>query len=539
MHRSTDLNTHPSVDVTVTALRVPAALIMIVACTVFVSSAMNGFVLDDQSIIVDNPMLRSLSDIPALFRSDYWEPTSRQGLYRPVTTTSYVIDYAIGAGSPLGYHVTNILLHGATSVLVLLVLARLTRHFGLAWTAALLFAVHPIHSEVVAGIAAGRPDLLATMFLLLALWCHIYLRGTAGRKSIVFHVAAAGAYLLAVLSKESAIVFPLAALLADIVYRPGEGETAPSASRSAHRRRSLSPYAAYLGVACLYGLLRTWALHSGPALPDPSPLDNPLVSLPAVLRTASALLIGIRYLGLLVWPARLSYDYSYAQLSPIDSVTDPRLLLALATLLLLVAGLWLSWRVSRLLFFAIAFYVVTFAIVSNVAVPIGTIMAERLTYLPSVGFILAVTILLRWPFRNRSRPAQLRWLMLVTLPIVVALSWRSADRSGDWASEESLFLHDVAVSPGSAKVRTNAGVAYSRLGWHEEALEQFAVAAEMGLTPLMYPTPYLGAVRSLYNLRRYSAAVGLYRELVQAGVRDPEIEAGLDRLRRDWRGPPP
>ncbi len=106
-------------------------------------------------------------------------------------------------------------------------------------------------------------------------------------------------------------------------------------------------------------------------------------------------------------------------------------------------------------------------------------------------------------------------------------------------SEENLFLHDLTVSPGSAKVRTNAGTAYARLGRHDEALEQYAVAAEMGLTPLQYPQPYLGIVRSLYNLKRYGAAVALYRELVQSGVQSQEIEDVLDQLRRDWRAPPP
>jgi tetratricopeptide (TPR) repeat protein len=262
------------------------------------------------------------------------------------------------------------------------------------------------------------------------------------------------------------------------------------------------------------------------------------VALPAILRTASALLIALRYLGLLCWPTRLSYDHSYAQLSPIESFSDPRLFLVLGFLLVIGAGLWLSLRASRPLFFAISFYIITFALVSNVGFSIGTIMGERLVYLPSVGFLLAVTLIFTWPFRKRPRRDQQRWLLLLALPLIVALGWRSTVRNGDWVSEEDLFLHDLAVSPGSAKVRTNAGIAYARLGRHEEALEQYAVAAEIGLTPLQYPTPYLGAVRSLYNLQRYGAAVALYREVVQSGVRSQEIEDVFDQLRRDWRAPP-
>ena len=541
MHRSTDHEepeSRLSGQADAPALLLPALLLMIIACTVFANAALNGFVLDDQSIIVNNPLIRSLSGIPVLFESDYWEPTSREGLYRPVTTTSYTLDYAVSGTAPLGYHVTNILLHAVNSVLVLLVLAGLTQHAGLAWTAALLFAVHPIHTEVVAGVAAGRPELLATMFFLLALSCHMRLRKASGWRSAGLQVAGTGAYLLAMLSKETAIVLPLVILLADIVFPRTEGAGQPVPGRSL-RSRAFRIYAPYVGMACLYAFVRIQALNSGPWFPTPGLLDNPLVALPSLLRTASALLVALRYLGLLVWPTRLSYDYSYALLSPIESFSDPRLILVLGFLVVIGAGLWLSLRSSRPFFFAMAFYAITFALASNVAAPIGTLMGERLVYLPSVGFLLAVTLLLRWPVRKRPERDQRRWLLLVTLPLVIAFGWRSTVRSGDWVSEENLFLHDLAVSPGSAKVRTNAGTAYASLGRHEEALEQYAMAAEMGLTPLQYPQPYLGIVRSLYNLKRYGEAVALYRELVRSGVRSQQIEDVLDQLRRDWRAPPP
>jgi hypothetical protein len=153
LHRSTEsqeLESGRSGQTDTQTLALSALLLMIIACTVFANAALNGFVLDDQSIIVSNPLIRSLSGVPVLFESDYWEPTSREGLYRPVSTMSYALDYAVSENAPLGYHVTNILLHAVNSVLVLLVLASLTRHAALAWTAAVLFAVHPIHTEVVA-----------------------------------------------------------------------------------------------------------------------------------------------------------------------------------------------------------------------------------------------------------------------------------------------------------------------------------------------------------------------------------------------------
>ncbi len=229
----------------------------------------------------------------------------------------------------------------------------------LAFTAALLFAVHPIHTEAVAGIV-GRSELLAAGFLLTAWLLHLRDR----------HLLTLLCFALALLAKESAVVFLPLVLICD------------------YARGRLKPrllYVSIAGMTTLY-LATFWRLQGsrfGTVIPF---LDNPLAGLPAGLRILNALRVGWKYLGLHVYPAALSSDYSYAA---ITLYSNGRTLGVVATAFVLALWIWalytrrVAWAVAG------AIYLVGFAVTANLLFPIGTIMGERLAYLPSIGFFPA------------------------------------------------------------------------------------------------------------------------------------------------------
>src|SRR5262249_48873467 len=134
------------------------------------------------------------------------------GLYRPVTTASFAVNYAIHGASPVGYHVVNVVLHAVVCVVLALVLARVTGDPSLALLAGFLFAAPPVHTEAVAR-AVGRAELLAALLALLAWWTVIARRGAWSR------AAAALLLCLGVLAKESACTIVAVALAADLIYR--------------------------------------------------------------------------------------------------------------------------------------------------------------------------------------------------------------------------------------------------------------------------------------------------------------------------------
>jgi tetratricopeptide (TPR) repeat protein len=502
------------------------------AAALFGAVLANGWALDDGPLIRDNPLLRNLANLPRFFTSDYWEPRLRAGLYRPLVTMSYALNHALGGLDPRGYHALDVALHAGNSALALLLVRRWTGSLWLAAATAFLFAAHAVHAEPLANVASGRPELLAACFFLLSLW-------TAGRpgegRAAPASVLCFG---LALLCKESAITLIGVLLLLDAVY--GDDASPTWARAATVWRRRAGVYAPYGLVAVAYLGLRWLVLPGAEVLPAQRDLDNPLLLLPWGWRVVNALQVALRYAGLLLLPLRLSYDYSYAQIPLIRSFAEPGLYLVLAAW---GAGAW-AWlasaRRSREVFFAVGFALITFSVASNLLVPIGTIMAERLLYLPSLGFCLAASAGLAALARRLAPHPGRRKAVFAGLAalLVAAHSGRALDRSLDWRTENGLYLHDLGVSPGSAKVQSNAGAAYAEQGQHEEALRCYERAIEIAPD---FAAPRRGRVLALLALGRYGEAQAAYPETLRFGPPVPAVEEAIQQglRRRHPQGDPP
>src|SRR4029079_1331382 len=180
----------------------PAAIVVALAVLAYANALHNGFVLDDETIIVKNPLVRSVGNLARIFTTDYWtgagpSDAADPGLYRPLTVFTYALNYRASGLSAAAFHATNVALHAATALVLFLFAGELLGSAAAAFAAVSIFAVHPIHVEAVAGIV-GRAEILVALFALAALW--------VGRKPSVAAAAGAGLlYLLALFSKESAV----------------------------------------------------------------------------------------------------------------------------------------------------------------------------------------------------------------------------------------------------------------------------------------------------------------------------------------------
>jgi protein O-mannosyl-transferase len=471
-------------------------LVASLAVLVFAGSLCGGFVLDDTSVVRDNPEITSLGRALSYFAADYHWPHAVSGLYRPLVILSFAIDQAVGAGAPLVFHATNLALHAACSLLVLALFLALGASRAVAIGGACLFAVHAVHSEVVANLA-GRSELLAAALSLAALLAHV--RG--GRLAW----AVPPLFGAALLCKETAIALPLMIALYDWLWRR---------EHPLSTRRHAALAAALLAVALAYLALRSFALGGG-ALPAPSRMDNPLVELAPPLRVLNALAIAQRYLGLLLFPAVLRYDYSLAQIPLLGSFLEPEaLLVLLACALELGAAIWLARR-SRLAAFGLGLAAASFAVVSNLVIPIGTILAERLLYFPSVGFCLLIALGLEHLLRSRPRA------LLAALGLLVALHGvRAAVRTAEWQTEERLYLADLPRSPNSARVQSNAGFAEQLRGNHAEALRRFDRALEIEPS---YRQAYRNAGISLLMVGDLDQAIQIFRDELSRNPEDQQL----------------
>lgn len=416
-----------------------------VSVAVYSNTLANLFAMDDGLYILENPTVTE----PTLHK--FFQTNGFSNVFRPVTFATLAANYRTSREHPIGYHATNILLEAAVPVLLYFLLTVLLEPLegaaNIAFAAALIFAVHPIHTEAVAS-AANRSEILAAGFVFAAWLLHL-----KGRPW-----TALACFVAALLSKESAVVFLPLIIVADYV----RGNWKP-----------ISRYATLAGTTLLYiGVL--WKVKGGHlGNQDTVFLDNPLMHLPPTLRLANAIRVGWKYIGLLIYPKTLSMDYSYNAIPLYSHWTQllPALLAALAAL-----GLWLWALKTKRMPWAIAgaIYFIGFSVTANILIPTGTIMGERLAYLSSAGFCLGAA-LLWWKLAERNR--KVAWIVLCIA--LAALGLRTYARNRDWSNDATLSAAGVAAEPGSSKLRANLAVAELQEGKFADAKKNVQIALQI------------------------------------------------------------
>ncbi len=433
----------------------PALLLVGAVAGVFGNAVPNGFVYDDRLLVVDNWAVRApLADLRAL------------GFYRPLRTLSYRLDYAIGGLDPRVFHVTNVLYHAATVLLVHAILGESGASAAAAFGGALLFAVHPVQADAVTYVS-GRRDVLCALFFAAGFYAYLRYRRRRSRGALA---VALGCYVLALLAKEMAITLPLVCVAYERFARRRDGAAALPGGRSgAPSWLVIGGVVAGAAVGWIvYGrfverVLKVTAWHGG----------SVGTNLATVLR------IWARYLGLVVWPARLSADYS-GQAFPVSTTALDPWAIAAGTLLLAlgVAAAW-RWRRGGLDGFGAAWWAATLLPVSHL-VPYRELMAEHYLYLPMVGVAYAAAGAIDGaaPRCEATEPRR-RAVFAVIVLLALAAGARTVVRNRDWRDSLTLWTATVATVPTCARARFNLGQALFERVRFDDAEREWRVAAEL------------------------------------------------------------
>ena len=476
----------------------PAARLVLVALAAalpYLDTLGAQLTFDDHGLVVQNPMAT-----PGMSPFAWFLRESTTGsLYRPLTMASYALSGLVSP-APWSQHLGNVLLH-VLATLVAYDLARvLLRSTPVAVATALLFAVHPVHTEAVASVA-GRAEVLAGLFVMLALSALV-----RAERNPSWRAVSLAAFALGAVAKESAFVtVPLAALVL--------AWTGPR--RAGRLARGLAPYVA-VGLACL--MLRRVVVGSFGLLEPPPFIDNPLAHAGIGPRIATAVVVLFEYLSVLAAPIRLSADESFNQVPVVVSALDLRLLAAIGTFAIVGAALVGARRRLPVLGFGLLFFLAAMTVTANVLFPIGTIKAERLLYLPSFGACLAGGwALRRWAGRRWNPRTAIAALGLVLL------AGRTWVRNADWHDDFTLFTSTAAASPASARAQANAAAMYGQAGRLDLAEQHFRAAYEIApqFAPAAMGLAQVADARGQRDeaLRWYEEAVSLDPRLVGARER--------------------
>lgn len=443
-----------------------ALVVVAVSAGTYLNSLPGAFIYDDRPIIAENPLVRGRATAAALLASSYWQRgESRQrsqrpseAQYRPLAILSYNLNHRLSGMDPFWFHLVNVGLHSAASLILFLLMAGMGFSPGAAVLGSLAFAVLPVHAEAVSW-TVGRAEVLAAVFVLGA-WLLLHEESRWPRLA-----AGLACYLLALLSKESAASFPAVLVLGEAFRRQGPWKELI--------RKRLLVWLTVFGMLAVYlawrqAILGT-ALHTGsPYFPDSSRL---------VILLTMAKFFFSGWLAPMVSGLGLCADYS-RPVFPDASAGDPWAWLSLAAIVGVALWTLRSFLAKRSPWaFAVLVFCCLAAPLSNILVQMGIIGAERIMYLPSAGFSLLLCA--GWDRLRERGKLSGPWPRAAAAGVLLWWAGLTVDRNRIWQSEEAFYAATAACAPGSPRMLSGLGMVRDLAGRHAEARELYRKALEI------------------------------------------------------------
>ena len=485
--------------------------LLLLATATFLPALTGDFVWEDYPLVVDNPLVRSVSSVGAIFAAPFL--AARPNSYHPLVTLTYLTDYQVWRLNPQGYHTTDLTLHLIATLLVYAAAMVLLRRRTIAFVAGALFAVHPAHVQAVAWIS-GRAQPLATCLALFSFLAYgSYVASfekdeIARRWRTAYHVFSVFAFTLALFAHAAACALLVLLPLYEIVLSRQRLKVQSGV-------RAFTPYVGFAAGGLVYLLARWWALgyQLAPGLN--------VQAWPAHLYAVP--LWTVRALELLLLPVRSSPYYATALPR---TVLRADVLAALAAVVVIVILAVRLRRITRAGAFAVWWALLTLAPALNL-VPLGAPQfAERNLYLPSAGCAIVVGWAVMGAYDIASRRGA-RWArggLIIVLAWLIALgvvvSWQ---RESWYRDDVSLFRQVVRAEPGLALGHFDLANAYLARGDTGGAIREYQRALRIRPATKIYHN--LG--NAYMAEAQYEKAAAAYREAL---AREPSSTASSEAL---------
>ncbi len=427
-----------------------ALLLGVISFLVYANTLKNNFAMDDYVMITDNSYVaKGIKAIPELLSTPHQRGFHKipNDEYRPLSLVLFAIEYQFAGLNPGVYHFFNLLLFAGCVVLLFRFLNRLFdgKRMAVAFVATLLFALHPLHTEVVANIKSGD-ELLCFLFAFLAVEMYMSYVSLGKQSKLVL---GALCFLLAFLAKETVITF-LAVIPFIFFFYKNE-----------NRKLSIHVCGSAVLVVVVFLAVRYAVLshYHANELSKIDVIENALAKpgLSTESRLATAILMLGYYLKLLFVPYPLLVDYSFNTI-PYVHFSSPLVLLTIAGymfLIVLAIRLFMKDRKNPYAF-GIFFFLVTIALFSNIVIPIKSTLGERLMFFPSVGMCLIVGLLFE---KLAGKTSEDGWQMFrnKTVPGIIAViglvyAYMTYDRNAAWESNYTIYKTDINKAPNNCRL---------------------------------------------------------------------------------------
>ena len=421
-------------------------IIGILTFLVFANTFLNEFVYDDHIFIEGNLEIRKLENIPSFFAKD------NDRLYRPLREVVYSLMYQAADLKPFGYHALSILLHLSNSVLVFLLARRLLSPGAGSLAAAVIFAVHPIHTERVANMTAGFDQ--AGIFLLLVSF-YLYALFRKRGAGMHYHFSWLAALPAVFASEESLIIVPLIVLY-DLLFL-------------GWRQMKLRTYLPFMAISGGYLFIRFFLIG----------VIQRAGGFEAGFTLTTMVIVFAKYLRLLVVPYPLTL--AQAVIIPKDSFFQPKVIFSLF-IILSVAGVAFSLRKKAKGASFSLFWIFAALLPFSQIIPLQTVIAERYLYVPSVGFSFFFGWVIDSFLKKFRNPVFRKGIFAGAACVVILFSILTINRNAEWRNDFTLWESAIKVPPLTSSALGNLGVALERGGEFKDAQEvlQKAIVLDPG-----------------------------------------------------------
>jgi len=421
------------------------SLILLTAFFIYSPSLKNDFIWDDYHLVVDSVNIKSFRNLPAVFTGHLFETTGGSNFYRPLAALSFMCDFFLWKLNPFGYHLTNLILHLLTVLLVYLFVSRVFRNPDMGLLACLIFAVHPVNTETVTYIA-GRADPLSSIFFLSALLFYMRFKEAGRRLSFFLSILF---FIFALLTKEATLVFPLVLIIYDVFIL----------KENSVNKKTLGLYAPYFLAVIIYISFRLFVLGMPLGFMRHMPYGLYLFTIPKII---------ILYLGLLFFPVILHME----RIEPaVNSVFNPQAAVFFTTIIFIIWFLALLYRRNKKLFFFAIFFIITLMPMLNILV-INALMAEHWLYLPSIGIYSIVSFGLL-----RGQGALRKPAVVILVGYLSFFMARTVIRNIEWGNPGDFYRNLLEYSPSSVRGHQNMASIYLADQNFKLARQEFEISA--------------------------------------------------------------
>lgn len=519
-------------------------LFFLISLILYGNTLLNQFALDDAIVLKDNEYVqKGIGGIADILNKDTFRGFFKKegkdllvvgGRYRPMTLVFFAIAHEFFGNTAFMYHLMNILFYAALGFIFFLCFQKLLElkfkenSQKIAFIGAILFMVHPIHTECVANIK-GLDEIFVLMFSLIAFYfAMLYVE----KKQALYILLTGLSFTVAMFSKENAICYVLIIPLGIYLFLN-------------KNIKELIPIGFVLSAVSVFFIIIRSTILGINSFKSVSMelMNNPYLKWAGdhLIPYTSSEKLGtinftlLKYLGLLVWPHPLTHDY-YPMQIPVTSISDPKSILAMICYVSIILVGIICIRKNSIISFCILLFLLPLFIVSNLLFAVGTHMGERFIFMPSVGFALLVAYFLVEKLKMNKA------VMVLIAVAVTFMSFKTFTRNFAWKNDYTLFSTDVKNSPNSAKVNNAlGGVTLEKLQNEKDSLVIRRVSDEaikyLNKATLLYPgykDAYVLLGNAYFYQKNYPEAIRNYQKVLTISPNSDDAKTNLHLSFREY-----